>query len=149
MTKTLKNENFATLVFVFTYYFSKEEKMKKIWNVVAVLFVLATMGLGLAGCANDTNSSSNGDSNPFVGTWITTSAMDDGEGEMLWGKYVFDESTVTIYSSSNKILWSQGYQSNYSWSGNTCQLQTGYSGSIRGGKLYFSFGDFTVEMERE
>ena len=88
-------------------------------------------------------------SNPFVGTWITTSAIDDGEGGMLWGKYVFDESTVTIYSSSNKILWSQGYQSNYSWSGNTCQLQTGYSGSIRGGKLYFSFGDSTVEMERD
>lgn len=119
--------------------------MKKIWNALAVLFVLAAVGMEFAGCANETSASND---NPFIGTWVTPQPISDG-GTTVWFRYVFNDSTVTAYDSTDNILWNQGYTADYSWNGNTCRLSTGYSGTISGGKLYFKFGDINVEFIKQ
>ena len=116
--------------------------MKKVCNVLAVLLLLAAVGMGFTGCPNTASSSNE---NPFIGTWISTEKVSSG-GTSAWVKVVFDDNTMTQYASVDKSNWDKQMESAYTWSGNTAQVPSvGASGTITNGKLTVKFGSNTFE----
>ena len=124
--------------------------MKKITLALMAALALAFV-IGFAGCADEPKDNNNNSSastqttpttqqstNPFIGTWISETPIEVFQDSFV--KFVFKESSVNTYTSTDGNTWNLGATLSYTRTGNTFQFKwsdgsEGYSGTISNGIL--------------